>query len=324
MIKVEKLENLNLKFKRFHGWSGADGVFSYIYKDQILWYFSDTFIGDSDCFGKRINFQLINNSLAISSLDVNEINFFYPNKNPLTSSFEAKKGYYWLEDGILINDTLYIYALKMNNDIFSNNIFEIKGLDLIKVSLPFSDNPTYKTIEINEDNKYIFGTSIIKIDNYFYVYGYINDNNDKKLILSRTKDLVNSDFEYLNVNNQWSKNLTNIKIIKEHFASEFKFVKIGDYFYCAYTKYSVGNTIYLMRSKSLTDSFEEIRIYECPEHHDSIITYNAKIQLALTNTYQMVISYNVNTLVNSEHENMDIYRPRFIKINMEDINNEFE
>ena len=75
MIKVNRLLNLDKKFKRYSSWSGADGVFTNIYKDTILWYFSDTFIGDSNEFDQRINFTLINNSLAISDKKVENIAF---------------------------------------------------------------------------------------------------------------------------------------------------------------------------------------------------------------------------------------------------------
>ena len=81
MIKIRELTELNNKFYRFSGWSGADGIYSFKVADKVLLYFSDTFIGDSSK-----DFKLINNSLAVIKNDT--IDFYY-NKNPISSSFAA-------------------------------------------------------------------------------------------------------------------------------------------------------------------------------------------------------------------------------------------
>ena len=61
MIKGKKLYSINKKFKRYHGWSGADGIFTYKYNQKIIMYFSDTFVGESNTKGQRVSFKLINN-----------------------------------------------------------------------------------------------------------------------------------------------------------------------------------------------------------------------------------------------------------------------
>ena len=103
MIKVKRLYELENKFKRHHGWSGADGVFSIAYNNDVFWYFSDTFIGNSSKEGIRLNFELINNSLAISNKELTKFDFIY-NTNPTSSIFVPSKGYFWLQDYILIDD----------------------------------------------------------------------------------------------------------------------------------------------------------------------------------------------------------------------------
>jgi len=99
MIKIRELTELNNKFYRFSGWSGADGIYSFKVADKVLLYFSDTFIGDSSKNGIRKDFKLINNSLAVIKNDT--IDFYY-NKNPISSSFAASNNsYYWLEMALL-------------------------------------------------------------------------------------------------------------------------------------------------------------------------------------------------------------------------------
>lgn len=325
MINSIRLHDIDQKFKRYHGWSGADGIFTYNYNGEILMYFSDTFIGESNEKDIRLSFELINNSLAISDNKLNNINFIYPS-NPIQNVFIPLEGYYWLEDGIIENDKLYIYALRMYNDIFSNKIFEIKSIDLIELNLPFNKEIKYKTKEMYTfNNNLVLGISIIKVDNYYYIYGYINEINNKKLILARVKNIQDNDYEYLNINGEFSKSKENLMILKENFAAETKMIKIKDKYYMAYTKHSMSKDIYLLVIDDLLKPYnKEIHLYECKEHKDSIVCYNAKIQEALSNELELVISYNVNTLINEEHKNLDIYRPRFIKVKMEDIDNEIK
>ena len=322
MIRIKKLEELNNKFYRLSGWSGADGVYSFKVDNRILLYFSDTFIGSSTNDGIRKDFKLINNSLAIMEND--KIDFIY-NKNPIDSIFiQSDNSYYWLEDGIVENDKLAIFALNMKNDVFSSVPFEINGIDIIHTTTSFAENMKY---EIQKTNLYadniIWGISIIKEDGYYYVFGYKNTYGNKCLVLSRTKDLKT--YEYLNSIGLFSSNNQDLLVLKEHFEAESKVFKVNSYYYIAYTKDSISSEIYLIRAKSIFKPFnEEIKLYTCPEHKDSIITYNAKIQDALSNEERLIISYNVNTLVNSEHKYLDIYRPRFIEINLKEIDDEFE
>lgn len=322
MIKIRKLNKLNNKFYRFSGWSGADGIYSFKVADKVLLYFSDTFIGDSSKNGIRKDFKLINNSLAV--IKNNTIDFYY-NKNPISSSFIASgNSYYWLEDGIVEDDKLTIFALKMKNDILSSLPFEIEEIDIIRTSTTFKDSIEYTIQETNlYSNNIVWGISLIKESDYYYVFGYKNIYNNKSLVLSRTKDFIS--YEYLNEKGIFSPNVDSLLILKDHFEAESKIVKKGNYYYIAYTKDSISSEIFLIRTDSLLKPFtKEIKIYTCPEHQCNIITYNAKIQDALSSQDNFVISYNVNTLVNDEHKYLSIYRPRFIEISIKEIDHEFE
>lgn len=324
-MKSYNLEKLDQLFLRYNGWSGADGVFSFKYENEILLYFSDTFIGNATKDKIRLNYTLINNSLAI--YNKNGISFYYPN-NPINSVFlpDNKENYYWLQDGIIENNKLYILALLMKNDIFSNEIFQIEGIDLIQLDLPFNKKISYQCKNIfSKTSSLILGTSILKKDNYYYLFSYLNDYNNKKLVLARTNSLHFNNIEYLNKNGLFSNNLNDLLVLKEFFSSEFKVVFKKGYFYIAYIKYSIGNKIYLIRTKDICKPFtEEILLYETSLHSGNIITYNAKIQEAFSNDKYLVISYNVNSLNNDDHKNLDIYRPHFFKVLWEDIENEFE
>ena len=322
MIKVDRLFDLDKKFLNYSSWSGADGIYSYKVGEVIYMYFSDTFIGDSSSDGIRQNFTLINNSLATSYK--NNISFIF-NKNPVSSVFIPSSGYLWLEDSFLEDDKIFIYALNMENDIFSSNPFEIKGVCLIETSACFKEGNKYKIHELKKDEyNVVWGIATLKED-YYYIYGYINEYGNKKLVLKRTKDLLSDEYEYLDEGYSFCYAPSKLGVLKEHFEAESKVIKKGDYYYIAYTKDSVSSDIYLIRTKDIAKPYEEeIFLYRCEEHKGNIITYNAKIQEGYSSFEELVISYNVNTLVNEDHKYLDIYRPRFIKVSLKEVEDEFK
>lgn len=324
MIKIEVLEKIDRLFKRYEGWSGSDGVYTFSYQNGILWYFSDTFIGRSTPDGKRIHPVFINNSMAISSREITDIRFLY-RRDPIGSMFPAKEGYYWLQDGSVEKENLYIFALKMRNSVLDGIPFEIGGVDLLSVDLPISEHPSFSVRALTCFNHgIILGSSVLKDRDYYYIHGYI-DGQNKKLILARTRDFSNFEPEYLSADHGWVKEPVSLKILKDHFATECRFVKLEDYYYCAYTKGSVGADIYLLRCRDLTEEYrEEILIYHCPEHRGTVICYNAKIQLPLSTDREITITYHVNSLKNEELDDLDIYRPHFIRFDLKEVEHEFE
>jgi len=322
MTKTIKLTNLTETFKRYSGWSGADGIYTFRYLDKVLWYFSDTFVGESNReTNKRIKYSFINNSLGVSTQKITDMDFIYP-KDLTTPITPDGEGYYWLQDGVVIDGFLYIAGLHMINQLLDGLPFSIKGVDLIKYNL--KDIGKFSYLVIQNDNLYksgyIFGASIFdnrNEDGFIYVYGYKNVLRDKQLVVSRFKDNLETKAEYLSSNDEWIGEPLDLKILSHNFAAEFKVVKLKNNYCCAYTKDSIGADIYLVRMNNLTDEFQdEEKIYSCPEHKfkPNWIAYNAKIQEALSNDNYLIISYSVNTLVNSEHEDLNVYYPRFIKV----------
>lgn len=81
-----KLKKSDLYFNTFYktkGWTGADGVYTHIKDDLIIWYFSDTFIGEvDDNQMRKEGFVMKNHSFGYSLLsDPFNITFDYPSDN---------------------------------------------------------------------------------------------------------------------------------------------------------------------------------------------------------------------------------------------------
>lgn len=123
-------------FDRTHGWTGADGVYSFPLDGverprhwqgtMTGWVFSDTFIGDVSPSGQRLaGTTLVNNTMAIQPAgggpDPNAIRFLWDRSGtgsaamfkPNTPNTQAGQ-FYWMKDGIAIGDQFHIFAARFD------------------------------------------------------------------------------------------------------------------------------------------------------------------------------------------------------------------
>ena len=135
IFSVERAQEYDSLFARSSGWTGADGIYSIPLsgvelpgkwrRTNTLFVFSDTFWGEVDSLGYRTNTSMVNNTVAI--LEKNHqpptarIRFFSggtPNNPeaifvPQTSS-STSQDFYWLKDGIHINNETHVFAARMS------------------------------------------------------------------------------------------------------------------------------------------------------------------------------------------------------------------
>ncbi|PAT01705.1 hypothetical protein CI105_05525 [Candidatus Izimaplasma bacterium ZiA1] len=318
-------------FIKNSGWTGADGVYSFELGTNVYWYFSDTFIGEVDkTTRKRVpGFKMINNSVGKSSLNnIFDIEFKYNQDNNVPSSiFVPNDGsYLWLQDGVIDNSKFYITALNVKDPVVKDEWFRVVGAKLIE--LPIINNvPDYNNYTIMDKSllfehgslTYTFGASILnnkEIDGYIYVFGY-DSNISRNMICFRTKDIANQlSYEYL-LEDGYSKTINkNFKTLAKNIACEFRVIYDDDIYKIAYTFGSLSSDIVYGETLNIEDGFLNTElIYRCNEHleNKTTITYNAKLH-KFSNTSDLYLTYNVNTLDNDEHINANIYYPRVLKL----------
>jgi len=89
-------------------------------------------------------------------------------------------------------------------------------------------------------------------------------------------------------------------------------------FILVFQKDALGHDIAIKLGDSPVGPFGEVvSIYTCPEPaiDPDIFVYNAKAHPHLSDSDELLISYNVNTFDFWDHfAHADIYRPRFIKL----------
>jgi len=345
-------------FDRASGWTGADGIYSIPLSgldvatdsasETTLFVFSDTFIGEVDSNNHRQNSGLVNNTLALlnnNRPDSDNIDFLWENDAQgrratifVPDTPESNPGdWYWLMDGISIDDRIYVFGLRMEKGQGGVFNFAIAGVTLISFSsdsvqrdLDYQqvDTPLFYHDE-TENFQIVLGQAVMSMtsesgnpdpDGYIYVYGPRNKLSQKELVAARVlpENFENfTEWRFWDGTN-WSAEIKTCAPITDKLSQEFSVSALENGQFLAV--FQTGSQVSIRFGESPVGPFAPYQtIYECPEIEidPSIFVYNAKAHPHLSKPGELLISYNVNTFDFWDHfSNADIYRPRFISLKL--------
>src|SRR5690625_2771228 len=353
---VEPAYEWNELFSRYDGWTGADGTYSLSLdigqeKETSLFLFSDTYIGNVHPVSKqRKQAGMLNNTLAmlesnkpdptkidfIWTSNISDMNLFTP-KTPSSSN----GSWYWLQDGVQIDDKLHLFPILMVDDPGGENNFKFAIGGVTMISVPLSeegpiieeqeqiDTPFFKELA-SEDGNFVFGGTILDRsqdtdDGYVYVYGYKDFvSGEKDLVVARTKSEnigVFDEYQYWD-GETWSSDMLEASTLINGVSPELSvnYQNSGPYegkYVATFSKETLSGYVAISYADSPQGPFSETEsLYFVPEaHQDDVITYNAKAHPQLSAPDELLISYNVNAVSSNENmSNGDIYRPRWVKV----------
>ncbi len=319
--------------------------------ERTLLVFSDTFIGSVDANDQRKNTTMVNNTYAIlngNQPDPQNIQFFWrtnasqqPQSVFVPRTPDAQPGdWYWLMDGVVLQDKIYVFGLRLNTGsgggIFN---FKIVGVNLLTFTLDATDSvrdcqqfdtPLFYRNDA-EGWEIVLGQAVMPMteasgnphpDGYLYVYGPRSTSSRKELVAARVlpDEIENfSKWRYWDGQN-WSENMADCAPITPGISQEFSVSPIdGGKFILVF---QFGDQVGFRIGDSPVGPFHFYRgIWNCPEvlEDPDILVYNAKAHPHLSTPGKLLISYNVNTFNFWDHfSNADIYRPRFITLELND------
>ncbi len=355
-IAVEPAYEWDELFSRYDGWTGADGTYSLTLdideeKENNLFLFSDTYIGNVHAVSKqRQQAGMLNNTLAMldgTEPDPTKIEFIWTANISDTNLFTPKTenspvgSWYWLQDGVQIDNKLHLFPILMVNDPGGENNFKFAIDAVTMITVPLSeegpiiedqeqiDTPFFKELA-SKDGNFVFGGTILDRsqdadDSYVYVYGYKDFvSGEKDLVVTRTKPENIDDFnayEYWN-GEDWSSDMLEVSTLINGVSPELSvdYLDSGPYegkYIAVFSEDTLSGYIGISQADSPQGPFSETEsLYFVPEaHQDNVITYNAKAHSQLSAPGELLISYNVNAVsANGNMANGDIYRPRWVKI----------
>lgn len=332
-------------FDRSEIWLGGDGIFTIPLDGddtlssaapgrKTLFVFSDSMVGTSNPETREFkDARMVNHSAAIlegEKPDSEKIRFIYGKHGDMSRSniFDVNC---WLQDGIVIDGTLYLTGIRTGKD------WKPVGIDLITVPLKDGE-PDWPRFQRTEDFPIMarsdtaqacFGIGILdrsKEDGFVYVYGYRDrfEGSRKGLIAARVKLKEFSDAKSWRFwdGRAWvddvAKTLPDEAVLADNVSAELSVTPVeGDRFMLVYTRDVMSPHIECRTGKSPVGPFASpVRIFYCPEPSEmgnGIYTYNAKAHPHLSRPSMLLISYNVNRFASLPHRT-DEYRPRFIEL----------
>ncbi|MEX2569048.1 MAG: DUF4185 domain-containing protein [Cyclobacteriaceae bacterium] len=356
-FSVEEAENWTSLFLRKTGWFGGDGIFAIPLngKDNIpagketqtMIIFSDSMIGEI-VEGEIQEQHMVNNTVAIlkgGKPDEHKISFHWAKneegkpKSLFTPQTPSASGGddYWLGDGFLnpqLDSTIYIFAYRMRTmDKTEDWSFKEMGTDLIALPTgslpPFSNQRQIETPLRFEDGG--FGAGIFvntkeaqagNPDGYIYVYGV--RGTEKKLMVARVllRDFENFEAWRFWDGSGWNVDMQQVTFLTAGVSNELSVSELPDGRYALiFTINGINPVVGMRLSKTPFGPFGPmIEIWKSNEmEQKNFITYNAKAHSNLSASGEILISYNVNAFdFGSEIQaNPNLYRPRFIKLKIE-------
>ena len=336
-------------FDRRSGWTGADGIYSIpLSGDErpgsdttTFFTFSDTFIGQVNAADQRLaGSTLVNNTMALLAgrqPDPANIDFYWQTTAggaPRAQVVPSGPGrrWFWPNDGIVVNGTLYLFSLRMKKGTDPIFNFAVDGVSLLASAAdsvpPFSryrqaDAPLYlpKNGSMGDTT---YGLAVMPNtpaagapapDGFVYVYGVRNDFS-KKLLVARVRPGAIANFAAYRfwTGSAWSPSITAAVPVTSRVSSEFSVSPLPDGRYIlVFQLDTLSDKVAVRYGDSPVGPWSDYTVvWEAPEDDISpnTYTYNAKAHPHLSTPDRLLISYNVNTFDFLEHfRNADIYRP---------------
>jgi len=323
-------------FNNTNGWIGAD-VASSILLDSthVLWLYGDTWYGritNNTRNGATIsshNSIAIQTGLAPTTTSVHY--YFGANNNSFFTPSDGV-GEIWPMHGIVIDSQLYIFFVQASSTgqggVWG---FQLVNSRLIKISNPFSPPGHWQMTQYVVPNSFFnstmqiaFGASVLKKDNFVYLYGTNTNNAASQRYLEVARVNIDSITNFSSWNfyeqGQWVSNFQNAA----HLAGNVGFDLSVSYL-PSINKYALVTTVGGL-SPDITIQYADsawgnfgtaTTVYTCPEAKwsSNIFCYAGKAHPEISTGSQLIITYATNSsnladLVN----NAQLYWPRFVPI----------
>lgn len=312
--------------KDIGGWIAADATFSILLPDgRTLWLFGDTFIGEVNENNEILpGSKFIRNSAVIQ--DGDNLQTLYRESESQPSAFIPTQYpdslWYWPEHGWVENDTLRIFTAKFRSseDAPEGFNFEHAGNDIANFSYP--DLEFINTVEVkaHPENEVFYGDRILEYDGYLYIYGRRYDDPEVNIVYphaARAKlgELMLQDWEYYDGEGWSADPLSTKRINSDPVSQQYSVTTYREKFILLTQDIWLSPKIYTYTAETPVGPWKNKKlIYETPETDAETFTYNAYAHPQFNRDQELLVSYNVNGDFWSIFSNVEIYRPRFIRV----------
>ncbi|MEO3751969.1 DUF5005 domain-containing protein [Streptomyces sp. B6B3] len=324
-------------------WTGADSTYSAeLPGGDRLWIFSDTFLGQVNPDGSRSptvgdggTTPFLNNTFVRTRPDGDLSTITGGTEQDPESLLPppAADHWYWARDGMVLDGELNVIYSEFRRTGSGSLDFAWDRNVLARFPLDGLGEPTSVT-EIPSATGISWGAWLLRDGGHTYVYGSEDLGAEKFMHVARVAGAdLQQPWEYRTADGGWSTRESDSARIDADAGSsvlvsnEFSVARHGDVYVLVTQELDepFSAEIDLMFSCSPTGPFvHETTAYRTPETgatgsygNPNVFTYNPHEHRGLGDDDELLVSYNVNSLVGSDlYADASIYRPRFVEITL--------
>jgi len=320
--------SVNLNGSNMTGGADEQTRTMFIFSDTFYGNFNDYPNGKYGVYGSSMNSMgMVNHSFGYligNKPDPRNLSFYLHNGRSASGNIVNYRD--WLTGLTYVNGSAYTWGMRFNAS------WGADSMDFIKVKLDSDLNinikkqpdteTDVKMLMSKNGNDYMFGTAVFnntasaasspEPDGYIYIYGYRSGWFSKKPIVARATEetFENCELWEFRSGDEWKTGIENTEIIGDvevsaeysvHYVTSGKYA--GKYMMCYMEGTNSGKLCFAVSDTPYGGFDESICVYYCNEHYDlvgtttdtGIYTYNAKAQVHLSESGEILMTYNVNS-----------------------------
>ena len=308
--------------RRDSGWTGGDGTRSVpLPGGRILWLFGDTFLGRVGPDGSRADTApMVRNTFVLQSGDTLVTLHGGTKTAPRAMVTPREKGaWYWPSDGVVEGGRLRVFLPRFTATGPGMWDWRWSGTDIATFSLP--EVHLEKITAAESANGVTYGAALLQDAGVTYVYGVEDLQLANHVHVARAvSGHLDGAWEYWN-GESWQADPRESKRLLAGAALQFSVIKTGGRYVLITSdnRHPFDSDIVAYAAPSPAGPWSDsIRLYRPPEATGDLVAYNALAHPDLSPPGRLLVSYNLNHISDpaAVYRNADIYRPRFILIDV--------
>jgi len=315
----------NSTIRKFNGgWIAGDATFSVsLPENKTLWLFGDSFIGtvkpdNSLASGAK----MIRNCAVLQDGDSMRALFGGTFQNPksFVSSADDNSDWYWPEHGLLENDTLKIFfsefVLASGPAGFN---FKYKSAALVRFTYPDITFIDLTKLPYYDSNGVCYGNSVMVENGYTYIFGRKETDTVYHIAYPHIARVpagnIMAPWEFYTGNNWSATPAETQKISVVAVSQQYGVFKLNNKYVIVNQEIWFSSKIYSYTSNLPQGPWtNKVLLYTTPLPYANTFTYNAFPHPQFNNDDKLLISYNSNGNFADIFKNVEVYRPRFVRV----------